>query len=113
MKLFIRRMGQLKQTQERIKPLLPLRIYKGDRDARFNFNNYDDEILAARSDLSNYLYKNARELMEQARTKDDFRRVYDDLKYLSDIGSYPKDVPGSYERSPSKGNRLCTSAIGK
>ena len=77
---------QLKQIQERIRPLLPLYIVDEGRDARFNFVNYDNQILNTKDDLSEHLYQNALNLLASAKYKSDYRAAYDDLKYLQEIG---------------------------
>ncbi len=77
--------SRLKNIQERIKPLLPLQVYEEDRNARFSFNNYDNEILVAKDNLSDYLYNNASELLQNAKYKEDFRNAYRDFEYLNEL----------------------------
>ncbi|MBT8311775.1 MAG: hypothetical protein KJO94_01945 [Eudoraea sp.] len=77
--------NQLKQMQERIRPLLPLRVVEENRNASFKFRNYDSEILAAREQLSQYLYDNANTLLANGKYKSDFRQAYDDFNYLLEI----------------------------
>jgi len=77
--------SRLKNIQERIKPLLPLQVYEEDRNARFSFTNYDNEILIAKDNLSDYLYNNASELLQNAKYKEDFRNAYRDFEYLNEL----------------------------
>jgi hypothetical protein len=77
--------SRLKNIQERIKPLLPLQVYEEDRNARFSFTNYDNEILVAKDNLSDYLYNNASELLQNAKYKEDFRNAYRDFEYLNEL----------------------------
>ena len=77
--------SRLKNIQERIKPLLPLQVYEEDRNARFSFANYDNEILVAKDNLSDYLYNNASELLQNAKYKEDFRNAYRDFEYLNEL----------------------------
>ncbi|MEM8506782.1 MAG: hypothetical protein AAF717_03090 [Bacteroidota bacterium] len=75
----------LKKLQEQIRPLLPLPLYAEDRNARFNFSNYDNVIVATKNELTAYLYDNASGLLTNANTKNDYRRAYDEFKYLEEI----------------------------
>ena len=77
--------SRLKNIQERIKPLLPLQVYEEDRNARFSFTNYDNEILVAKDNLSDYLYNNASELLQNAKYKEDYRNAYRDFEYLNEL----------------------------
>lgn len=77
--------SRLKNIQQRIKPLLPLQVYEEDRNARFSFTNYDNEILVAKDNLSDYLYNNASELLQNAKYKEDFRNAYRDFEYLNEL----------------------------
>jgi hypothetical protein len=61
------------------------------RDAKFNFQNYDDEIIAAKNKLSDYLYTKANKLLN-ADNKFDYRSAYNDLEYLEKIHPNFKDV---------------------
>ena len=76
---------RLKNIQEQIKPLLPLQVYEEDRNARFSFTNYNNEILAAKDNLSDYLYNSASELLQNAKYKEDYRNAYRDFEYLNEL----------------------------
>ena len=95
--------GRLKSIQQRIRPLLPLRIEDESRAAKFNFNDYDDAILSAKIKLSDFLYNNAVTLLEQAANKMDYRQAYDDLKYLEEINPNYKDSKQKMELAYQKG----------
>ena len=94
---------QLKEIQQRIRPLLPLPIYDEGRDARFSFNNYDTQIINTKNDLSAYLYDNASNLLTSAREKADYRAAYNDLRYLQDINPGYKDVVAKMDEAYNKG----------
>ncbi|WP_350288303.1 hypothetical protein [uncultured Croceitalea sp.] len=81
---------KLKQLQNRIEPLLPLPVYDENRNAEFSFNNYDAKIIQTKTELSEYLYANASDLLKNAVNKYDFRQAYDDFNYLNKIN------PGYY-----------------
>lgn len=81
----------LKNRQERIKPLLPLPILNKDKEASFQFEDYNDDIIASKNQLSNYLYRKAKTLFN-ANNKLDYRNAYNDLEYIEKINSTFKDV---------------------
>jgi hypothetical protein len=81
----------LKNRQEAIKPLLPLPILKSGNNAEFQFRNYDDEIIANKNQLSDYLYLKAKKLFD-ANNKFDYRTAFEDLEYIEKINPNFKDV---------------------
>ncbi len=95
--------ANLKQIQERIKPLLPLQIYDENRPAKFRFQNYDPEILAVKEKLSDYLYTNALGLLNSASSKVDYRKAYDDFAYLEEINPGYADSKKKKEEAYLKG----------
>ena len=95
--------NRLKEIQNRIRPLLPLRVYEENRDARFRFQNYDREILATKDDLSEHLYSNATQLLAGARTKYDYRQAYDDFRYLEEINPGYGETRNLMEEARIKG----------
>lgn len=94
---------KLRTIEERIKPLLPLPIYEENRDAKFNFKDYDSKIITAKNQLSDYLYDNANNLLTQAINKGDYRKAYDDLNYLEKINPGYKDTRNKIEQAHNKG----------
>ncbi|MEZ4808746.1 MAG: hypothetical protein R2819_00185 [Allomuricauda sp.] len=103
---------QLKEIQQRIRPLLPLPVYDEGREARFNFVNYDAKIINTKNDLSEYLYGNASNLLVSAREKADYRAAYNDLKYLQDINPGYKDVVAKMDEAYAKGLEYVRVEIG-
>ena len=93
----------LNRIQERIRPLLPLPIYDENRSADFNFKNFDNAILETKGELSEYLYANASQLLKEGNDKFDFRRAYDDFKYLYDINPGYADTAQKMEEAHTKG----------
>lgn len=75
---------QLNNRQERIKPLLPLKLLKEGKNARFVFDNYNKQIVESKNALSKFLYDNSKALLKST-SKMDFRKAYDDLEYLNQI----------------------------
>ncbi len=103
---------QLKKIQERIKPLLPLRINDEGRNARFHFENYDNDILNTKDELSEHLYQNAVGLLNNAKYKSDFRSAYDDLKYLQEINPGYKNTLAKMDEAYNKGLEFVRVEIG-
>lgn len=95
--------ANLKSIQERIRPLLPLYIQEEKRKAQFNFKNYNDDLIASKSSLSEYLYNKATSLLESANYKTDYRTAYNDLNYLQELNPNYKDVIAKIEVAYQKG----------
>ena len=94
---------QLRDTQNKIKPLLPLSIYNENRDAKFDFDNYDSQIVQTKSELSNYLYTNASNILNSASTKIEYRNAYEDFKYLDEINPGYKNTAVKINEAYEKG----------
>ena len=93
---------QLNDRQERIKPLLPLKLLKEGRNAIFPFENYNSQIVSNKNNLSNYLYDNAKSLLSSA-DKMNYRKAYDDLTYLNQINPNYKNVLDLLDQAKFKG----------
>lgn len=93
---------QLNKRQERIRPLLPLKLLKEGRNAKFPFDDYTDQIIDSKNALSRYLYDNAKGLLG-TRDKVNFRRAYDDLVYLDQLTPNYKDARKLMEDAKFKG----------
>jgi hypothetical protein len=94
---------QLNARQEKIKPLLPLKLIKEGRNAIFPFDNYNDQIIDSRKALSAYLYANAKKSMLTS-DKMNFRKAYDDLDYLNQINPNYKNVLQLMDEAKFKGS---------
>jgi len=95
--------SNLRDIQQRIAPLLPLMVQEENRQARFSFQNYDNEIIVAKDLLSDYLYDNALNLLNNATQKQDYRNAYEDFRYLSEISPGYKDHKARMEEAYAKG----------
>ncbi|WP_340063381.1 hypothetical protein [Ascidiimonas aurantiaca] len=93
----------LDDRQERIRPLLPLRLQDAGRDAVFKFKNYSSKIVDVKRALSDYLYANASQLLQNANSKFDFRNAYDDFAYLQEINPGFRDTRIKMEEAHRKG----------
>ena len=83
--------NQLNERQEQIRPLLPLFFIKENRNANFPFENYTNQIIKSKNELSKYLYDNSKALLA-SKVKMTIRRAYDDLAYLDKINPNYKEV---------------------
>jgi hypothetical protein len=90
----------LDARQERIKPLLPL--YVNSKEVRFNFNNYNNDIINFKNIASQQLYKNATALLN-SNNKLDFRTAYQSLSDIEDINPNYKDVRDLMNFAHNKG----------
>lgn len=94
---------QLNSRQEKIKPVLPLKLLKEGRNAIFPFDNYSDQIIDSKNALSAYLYANAKKLMGTS-DKMNFRKAFDDLEYLNQINPNYKNVLQLMDEAKFKGS---------
>jgi hypothetical protein len=92
----------LNSRQESIRPLLPLKLLKENRQAIFPFDDYTDQIVSSKNALSKYLYDNSKALLA-TKDKITIRRVYDDLVYLESINPGFKDVKKLIDEAQIKG----------
>lgn len=92
----------LNDRQEKIKPLLPLKLLNEGRNAIFPFENYNDPIVESKNNLSGYLYANAKSLLS-TYDKMNFRKAYDDLNYLNQLNSNYKNVMDLMNEAQFKG----------
>lgn len=93
---------QLNNRQERIKPILPLKLLTQNRNAIFPFENYNDKIVSSKNNLSVHLYSNAK-LLLATTNKMNFRKSFDDLTYLNQINPNYKNCVGLIEEARFKG----------
>jgi hypothetical protein len=92
----------LHNRQEKIKPLLPLKLLQEGRNAKFPFNNYNSQITKTKNALSNFLYSSSKEIL-LSPNKMDCRKAYDDLAYLNRINPGYKDVLNLMSEAQLKG----------
>ncbi|PIB23882.1 hypothetical protein BFP77_16110 [Maribacter sp. 4U21] len=95
--------SRLRSIQQQIRPLLPLQLFDENRTAQFTFKDYDNNLLAAKDKLSVYLYDNAVSLLENAVYKADYRKAYQDLKYLEELNPNFKDAVQKMDIAYRKG----------
>lgn len=72
----------LDARQEAIKPILPLNV--NGKNIRFTFNDYSNDIISSKTQLSDYLYEKGLNLLE-SDDKQTIRQAYSELSYLERI----------------------------
>lgn len=93
---------QMNNRQEMIRPLLPLKFIKENKDAQFPFDDYSDQIVSSKNALSKFLYDNSKALLV-TKDKMTLRRAYDDLMYLDKINPNYKDTSKLIDEARFKG----------
>ncbi|WP_291089707.1 hypothetical protein, partial [Flavobacterium sp. BFFFF1] len=101
---------KLNDRQEKIRPLLPLRMMKDNREAKFLFQDYSEQIVNSKNALSKYLYDNTKALLA-TKEKSNFRRAYDDLLYLEQINPGYKDVQKLTKEALFKGTDFVSVSL--
>lgn len=93
----------LRAIQKRIRPILPLYIQEENREAKFVFNDYENNFLDAKDQLSEHLYDTAEDLLLNAQNKQEFRKAYSDFTYLEKINPGFEDTRQKIEEAHAKG----------
>jgi hypothetical protein len=99
--------NDLISRQERIEPLLPLRVVKENRNARFEFKDYMPGLLEARDKMVAYRYDKAKKLLRY-NDKKHIREAYDILEDIDRVYPNYKDVRNLMEEAHNRG----TSYVG-
>ncbi|PKH52091.1 hypothetical protein CXF68_15925 [Tenacibaculum sp. Bg11-29] len=95
---------RLNNRQEKIKPLLPLRDVLSGNDVSFNLVNYDNSIIRAKENYSNYLYESGVAILKKGgQNKMNYRRAFDEFKYLERVNSNYKNTRDLLEEAHAKG----------
>lgn len=92
----------LNNRQEKIKPILPLKLLNEGRNAIFPFENYNNQIVASKNKLSSFLYANSKALLITS-DKMSYRKAFDDLNYLNQINPNYKNVLDLIHEAQLKG----------
>jgi hypothetical protein len=93
---------RMDRRQNKIRPLLPLKLIEENREARFKFQDYNAKIIDSRTTLSDYLLDNSTNALAIATTMES-RSVYNDLKYLDKINPNFKDTRALLQEALEKG----------
>lgn len=91
-------LDNMQHRQDKIRPLLPLKINKTGSHAQFNIQDYSTKIVQARTKLSEFLLNRARLGLDQAN-KLQARQLFDDLQYLQSINPDYRDAAALSNRA--------------
>lgn len=98
---------KLSERQNKIKPLLPLKIIESNKDVSFNFTNYQNDIIETQLALVKHLYKKSMTTLENKYlSKLDYRDVHNDLSYIQKLSPNYKDVVNLLNFTHQKGTDL-------
>jgi len=88
--------------QEKIRPLLPLRVVKQNREARFDLHDFTDATIQARQHYVAYLYDKALQEM-QKNTREAYRRAYEYLEKVDFLQPGYRDTERLMDEARRKG----------
>jgi hypothetical protein len=94
--------SQMKYRQDLVKPLLPLHVESQNRDARFEILDFDNEIINAKKNASEYSYAHALSLLDK-NNRMDARKAYTELLKVKNMYSEYKDVDQQLNRARDLG----------
>lgn len=94
--------ARISQRQQNIKPLLPLHINNQGRDAHFEFINYDEEIIQAKKNATEYFYAHALSLLDR-NNQSDARQAYNELLKVKSFTNNYKDLDKELNRAKDLG----------
>jgi len=93
---------KMDSRQNRIKPLLPVKLVKTGKELHFEMNKYDKEIIDAKNHLVAHLYKKAKILLRSGNKKK-VREAYDLFDEIDRIDPNYKDVRKLMDTAHRKG----------
>ncbi len=92
----------LMDRQDKIRPLLPLRLVKENRSLNFDMPDYMPQLREARNHMVDVKYRQAVALMRK-NTRDDYRKAYDLLEHIDEVYPGYKDVRQRMETAHNRG----------
>ena len=101
----------LNKRQQRLKPLLPLRLTEPSREAIFDIKNYDDELISYKAQLTDHLYTQATSNLETANSKQEYRNIYKNLERVQSLTPNYKGVATLLEETHFKGTDFIEVAL--
>lgn len=94
---------QLDMRQQKIKPLLPLRLPTEGRDADIPLTNYTNDLVSAKANYRDFLYTTAITDLSAATDKQSYRNIYENLETLNKLAPNYKDVRSLMNEAHTKG----------
>ncbi len=104
-------LNNMKYRQTQVQRLLPLYIESKNRAIQLDFKNYNNQILAVKSDLTDYLYAEAVADYAFAKAKTDHRALYNKLSHLNKLTPNFKDVTSLMAEAKLKGTDFVSVAL--
>ena len=101
----------LNNRQEKIRPLLPLRLEEERREASFVITNYNDALISYKNEFIEQLYSESVSNLERASSKIDYRNAYTSLERLNELRPNYKDVASLLEKAHYKGTDYIEVAL--
>lgn len=99
----------LKNRQNTVKPLLPLRV--NGREVFFKLDNYNGDISEARENVSDFYYEKGIALLE-GNDKSQIREAYNTLAYIEDINPNYEETRELMQEAHERGTAHVIVAIG-
>lgn len=93
---------RMKNRQNNIRSILPLRIASQNRNAEFEFVDYDNEIIHAKKRAAEYYYANGLRLL-QSGDKMNARKAYQEFQRVKKFYSSYKDVDQKLNEARASG----------
>lgn len=90
----------LNARQEAVKAVLPL--YANGEEVTFNFQNYTNNLVEAKTEASAFLYDQAKQQLNSSN-KLDIRNAYEDFEFIESINPNYKDVRNLMTQAYNKG----------
>lgn len=102
----------LNKRQERIKPLLPLRLSAPDREAVFLFKNYDDDLISFKTEFIKRLHSDSEtQLRSTTLSKIDYRDIHKNLERLNILSPNYRNVASLLDEAHLKGTDFIEVAL--
>lgn len=94
--------SKMSQRQQMVKPLLPLYIAEQGREAHFDFLNYDDELIQAKKNATDYFYAHALSFLDR-NNQADARQAYYELQKVKSLSDNYQNVDRELARAKQMG----------
>jgi len=94
--------SRMNARQEKVKPLLPLKIKSNGKIAQFEIVNYDAEIINAKQKAAEYFYAHGVVLLE-TKEKHNARKAYDELYKVKCYYPNYKDIDDQINKAQALG----------
>lgn len=97
--------SRLTSRQDKVKPLLPLKIKSENRQAKFPIEDYTDDMIAAKQKAAEYLYTSSMKMLETG-SKQRARQAYQQLTEVKRLYPTYKDADEQLNRARYMGTNF-------